>query len=720
MSTTAEITRESLSDELLERTSRAFPDAVERVARAVAFASEAHGDQVRASGQPYIIHPIEVAIILLDLGMDEDSVIAAVLHDVIEDTAITFADLREAFGETVATLVEGVSKLKRVKRKSKVDRANLDEEQAENLRKMVLAMVDDLRVVIIKLADRLHNMRTLGFLPPERQQRVARETMDVFAPLANRLGIWQLKWQLEDLAFHYLESDQYYAIARLVAEQRAQRTAYLERAIAAVRARLDQEGLNYRITGRSKHLYSVYSKMQEKDREFDQIYDLHGIRIIVDQERECYHALGAIHSLWRPIAGEFDDYIALPKDNGYQSLHTAVIALEGRPLEVQIRTEEMHQVAEYGVAAHWRYKEGLTGNLDFEQRLNLLLRARELPDESDDALQFASALKGDLFAERVYVFTPKGDIVDLPAGATPVDFAYLIHSEIGHRCRGAKIDGRLVSLDYQLKTGDQVEIVTAKQGGPSRDWLNPHLNYVATQRARQKIRRWFRAQERDQNITQGREMLDRELRRLGFDQESYAEIAALFSYDNVEDFMEALGFGDISPAQIATKIDQASGKSDELRLKAIPERAVTDIRVKGVGDLYTRMATCCNPVPGDDIIGYITRGKGVTVHRVDCPNMVHLQDRERLVSVSWGEARDRYPVQIEIQGIDRRGFLRDIAAEIADLGLNMSSAQVTTHSDNTATVALTVSVDGVSQLSAAMSRLQGIRDVLDVRRQRSG
>lgn len=720
MTTTTQVTQETLSDELLERVGRVDPDAVARVAEAVSFASNAHGDQLRASGQPYIIHPLEVAIILLDLGMDVDSVIAAVLHDVIEDTAYTYDDLRETFGEAVATLVEGVSKLKRVKRKSKVDRADLDEEQAENLRKLVLAMVDDLRVVIIKLADRLHNMRTLSYLEPERQTRIARETMDVFAPLANRLGIWQLKWQLEDLAFRYLEPEQYYLIARLVAEQRAQRSAYLERAIATVRKRLDQEGLHYRITGRSKHLYSIWQKMQQKDREFDQIYDLHGIRIIVQEERECYHALGAIHSLWRPISGEFDDYIALPKDNGYQSLHTAVIALEGRPLEVQIRTEEMHQVAEYGVAAHWRYKEGLSRNLKFEQRLNLLLQARELPAESEDALQFATALKGDLFAERVYVFTPKGDIVDLPAGSTPVDFAYLIHSEIGHRCRGAKIDGRLVSLDYQLKTGDQVEIVTAKQGGPSRDWLNPHLNYVATQRARQKIRRWFRAQERDQNIAQGREILERELRRLGFDQESFAEIAGLFNFDTVDDFLEALGFGDINPQQIATKIDQASNKSDKFKFVAMPERTITDIRVKGVGDLYTRMATCCNPVPGDEIIGYITRGKGVTVHRTDCPNIVHLQDRERLVSVSWGEARDKYPVQIEIEGIDRRGLLRDIAAEIADLGLNMSSAHVTTHSDNTATVVLTVSVEGVSQLSAAMSRLQGIRDVLDVHRQRSG
>jgi len=720
MTTTRLATQETLSDELLERVGRVYPDAVARVAEAVSFAIEAHGDQLRASGEPYIVHPIEVAISLLDLGLDEESIIAAVLHDVIEDTAYTHDDLRETFGETVATLVEGVSKLKRVKRKSKVDRADLDEEQAENLRKMVLAMVDDLRVVIIKLADRLHNMRTLSYLEPERQARIARETMDVFAPLANRLGIWQLKWQLEDLAFRYLEPEQYYLIARLVAEQRAQRSGYLERAIATVRKRLDQEGLHYRITGRSKHLYSVWQKMQEKDREFDQIYDLHGIRIIVQEERECYHALGAIHSLWRPISGEFDDYIALPKDNGYQSLHTAVIALEGRPLEVQIRTEEMHQVAEYGVAAHWRYKEGLNRNLKFEQRLNLLLQARELPAESENALQFATALKGDLFAERVYVFTPKGDIVDLPAGSTPVDFAYLIHSEIGHRCRGAKIDGRLVSLDYQLKTGDQVEIVTAKQGGPSRDWLNPHLNYVATQRARQKIRRWFRAQERDQNIAQGREILERELRRLGFDQESYSEIAGLFNFDTVDDFLEALGFGDINPQQIATKIDQASRKSEKLKFVAMPERTITDIRVKGVGDLYTRMATCCNPVPGDEIIGYITRGKGVTVHRTDCPNIIHLQDRERLVSVSWGEARDKYPVQIEIEGIDRRGLLRDIAAEIADLGLNMSSAHVTTHSDNTATVTLSVSVEGVGQLSSAMSRLQGIRDVLDVRRQRSG
>ena len=708
------------AEELFDRVKGLYPDALDDVKRAVDFAAEAHGDQVRASGEPYVIHPIEVAIILLDLQLDQDAITAAVLHDVIEDTELTYEDLRQEFGESVATLVEGVTKLKRVKLKSKVDRVALDEEQAENLRKMFLAMVNDVRVVIIKLADRLHNMRTLSYLPEDKQKRVARETLDVFAPLANRLGIWQIKWQLEDLSFRYLQPDQYHTIAQLLAEQRAQRAEYLERAISLVRDRLDQEGIQYRITGRPKHLYSIYRKMREKDRDFDQIYDLHGIRIIVQHERECYHALGVIHSLWRPIAGEFDDYIALPKDNGYQSLHTAVIALEGKPLEVQIRTEEMHQIAEYGVAAHWRYKEGLSMEEDPQNRVRLFRQAQGLPEEADTALQFADSLKSDLFAERVYVFTPKGDIVDLPRGSTPVDFAYLIHSEIGHRCRGAKIDGRLFSLDYQLQTGDQVEILTAKQGGPSRDWLNPHLNYVATQRARQKIRRWFRRQEREQNITLGREILEREMRRLGFEQEAYSEIAALFNYDKVDDFMAALGYGDISASQIANKIDAATTKSEQLKLKAIPERTISDIRIKGVGDLYHRLAPCCNPVPGDGIVGYITRGKGVTVHRVDCPNVVNMQDRERLVSVSWGEAHAEYPVQIEIEGINRRGMLRDIAGEIADLGLNMSSAHVDTHQDNTATIRLTVGVEGVSQLSSLMSRLQSIRDILDVRRQHSG
>jgi guanosine-3',5'-bis(diphosphate) 3'-pyrophosphohydrolase len=705
-------------DQLLKRIEALHPDAVAEVDRAIEFALQAHGSQQRASGEPFFIHPLEVATILADLQMDAPTVIAGLLHDVVEDTETSHEELAAGFGETVAQLVEGVTKLKRVKLKSRAETDDLDEEQAENLRKMFLAMVDDIRVVIIKLADRLHNMRTLQYLPADRQMRKARETLDVYAPLANRLGIWQLKWQLEDLSFRYLDPDSYHEIAQLLAARRAERAAYLEQVIALLKERLAREGIRARITGRPKHLYSIYHKMVEKSRDFDQIYDLHGVRIIVHEVRECYHALGIVHTLWRPIPGEFDDYIAMPKDNLYQSLHTAVIAMDGKPLEVQIRTEEMHQVAEYGIAAHWRYKEGSRRDENLEAKINWLRQASEWREDVEDANQFMDSLRSDVFAERVYVFTPRGDIVDLPKGSTPVDFAYEIHSEIGHRCRGARVDGRLVSLDYQLHTGEKIEIITAKQGGPSRDWLNPHLNYVATQRARQKIRQWFRQEQREQNIATGREVLDRELRRLGFDQESYAEIAKLFKFSKVDDFLQAVGYGDISAAQIARKIDDSADRSEGLKFKAISETAVSDIQVKGVGDLLTRLATCCKPVPGDQIVGYITRGKGITVHRTDCPNIVNIKDVERLINVSWGVAQQAYPMVVEVQAFDRSGMLRDIAAVVADLSLNMSSANVVTHADHTATIVVTVGVKNVSQLATLLSRFQSVHDVLDVRRQR--
>ncbi|HHX65370.1 MAG TPA: bifunctional (p)ppGpp synthetase/guanosine-3',5'-bis(diphosphate) 3'-pyrophosphohydrolase [Chloroflexi bacterium] len=706
-------------DELLGRVQALHPDAVEQVTRAIDFAVNAHGDQLRASGESYAVHPLEVATILADLHMEAPIIVAGVLHDVLEDTQVTPAELREEFGDMVANLVEGVTKLRRVKRKSKVETVDLDEEQAENLRKMFLAMVDDIRVVIIKLADRLHNMRTLQYLPEDKQQLKARETLDVYAPLANRLGIWQLKWQLEDLSFRYLDPESYHLIANLLAERRTERGAYLERVVSILKNRLQKEGIQARITGRPKHLYSIYRKMQEKGRDFDQIYDVHGVRIIVREVRECYHVLGIVHTLWRPIPGEFDDYIAMPKDNLYQSLHTAVVGLDGRPLEVQIRTEEMHKIAEFGIAAHWRYKEGVAQRDEaLESKINWLRQASDWREDIEDARQFMDSLVSDVFAERVYVFTPRGDIVDLPKGATPVDFAYQIHSEIGHHCRGARVDGRLVSLDYQLRSGEQVEIITAKQGGPSRDWLNPHLNYVATQRARQKIRHWFRQQQREQNIATGREVLERELRRLGFDQESHSEIAALFKFSKVEDFLAAVGYGDISPSQIARKIDDAATKSETLKLKAIPESAVSDITVTGVGDLLTRLAACCKPVPGDLIVGYITRGKGITVHRADCSNVVNMRDTERLIPVSWGKAQQAYPVEVHIEGFDRSGLLRDIAAVVADLGLNMSSASVATHQDHTATIVVTVGVKSVSQLSTLLNRFQSVHDVLEVRRER--
>ncbi len=708
------------ADTLLRQVEGLRPEALEQVRRVVAYAIEAHGDQLRASGESFMVHPLAVAGILAELHMDTPTIVAGVLHDVVEDTDIPIEEVRERFGDEVARLVEGVSKLRKAKLKSRVEEVDLDEEQAENLRKMFLAMVDDIRVVIIKLADRLHNMRTLQYLPPEKQLRKARETLDIYAPLAERLGIWQLKWQLEDLSLRYIDPERYREIAELLAQRRAERAEYLDRVITVIRAQLEKEGIQARLSSRPKHIYSIHKKMQEKSRDFGEIYDVHGVRIIADQVRDCYHALGIIHSLWRPIPGEFDDYIAMPKDNLYQSLHTAVVALDGRPLEVQIRTEEMHQVAEYGVAAHWRYKEGAKRDENLEARVNWLRQASDWREEVEDAQQFVDSLKSDVIAQRVYVFTPKGDIIDLPSGATPIDFAYEIHTEIGHRCRGAKVDGRLVSLDYQLHNGEQVEILTVKDGGPSRDWLNPQLNYVATQRARQKISHWFRRQQREQNIADGREILDREMRRLGIDQETYAEIAALFKYGSVQDFMAAVGYGEISPSQIARRIDEDADKSERLRLKAIPDTPITDIQVMGVGDLLTRMAPCCKPVPGDAIVGYTTRGKGVTVHRADCPNIVHLQDVERLIPVSWGKPQQAYPVPVVVEAFDRSGLLRDIASAVADLGLSMSSANVYSNHDATATLRITVGVRGVGQLSALLNKLQSVHDVLDARRERTG
>lgn len=706
--------------DLVERIEELYPDDLDEVRRAIVYARKAHGEQRRASGEPYMVHPLATAAILADLHMDLPTIIAGVLHDVVEDTDVTLDELEAAFGETVARLVDGVSKLLRARRRSKLDGAGLGgEKQAENLRKMFLAMVGDIRVVIIKLADRLHNMRTLQFLPEDKQKEKARETLEVYAPLANRLGIWQLKWQLEDLAFRYLAPDNYYEIGRLLAERRAERAAYLERVMSVLRERLEGEGIEARIMGRPKHIYSIYRKMQEKDRDFDQIYDLHGVRIIVDEVQECYHVLGSVHSLWSPIPGEFDDYIAMPKDNLYQSLHTAVVALDGRPLEVQIRTERMHRLAEFGVAAHWRYKEGAERDESLEAKIRWLRRATDWREDVEDADQFVDSVKSDVLPERVYVFTPKGDIIDLPRGATPVDFAYTIHTEVGHRCRGAKVDGRLVSLDYKLQMGEQVEIITAKEGGPSRDWLTPHLGYVATQRARQKIRRWFRRQQRQKNISSGREILERELRRLGLDHESYGEIAELFKYDDVEDFLAAVGYGDISPSHIANKIDDANAEAEGLKFEAIPEEAVSDIRVTGVGDLLTRLANCCKPVPGDSIVGYITRGKGITVHRRDCPNITNIDDTERLISVSWGQAEQLYPVMIYIEGFDRSGLLRDIAGAVADLGLSMSAANVSTDDDHMAHITVTVGVENVSQLSSVLNEIQSVPSIVDVRRKRS-
>jgi GTP pyrophosphokinase len=687
------------------------------VQRAYGVAEKAHEGQTRKSGEPYVHHSLAAADILADLHLDAITIAAALLHDVPEDTTVTLDEVQGQFGDEVARLVDGVTKLQRLQDLSRTQQGEKAFTQAENVRKVFLATVDDIRVIMIKLADRLHNMRTLDPLPPDSQRRIAQETLDIYAPLANRLGIWELKWQLEDLAFQYLQPDMYQDIVTLLAEKRKEREDYVNRVIDIICRRLEDEGLEADVSGRPKHLYSIYRKMQEKSRSFDEIYDVRGVRILLQEVKDCYAVLGIVHSMWRPIPGEFDDYVAIPKDNLYQSLHTAVIGPEGRPLEIQIRTWEMHRVAEYGIAAHWRYKEHTRRDERLEAKINWLRQVSEWHQEVKDASQFVESLKTDVFPERVYVFTPKGDIIDLPQGSTPVDFAYHIHTEVGNRCRGAKVNGRLVPLDYQLHSGEQVDILTAKRGGPSRDWLNPQLGYLRTSRAREKVRQWFRKQERAENVAQGREILEKELRRLGLER-SFEDIAKLFKYQSVELFLAAVGYGDVAPQHVASRLAEVDVPLELPYEAVLPPPAVVGVQVKGVGDLLTRLAKCCNPVPGDPIIGYITRGKGVTVHRQDCPNVKNISDTERLIDVEWGVEREVYPVTVRIEAFDRAGLLRDIATVVADEGIRMSSAQASVDANNTAVVSATLEINSVQQLRNVLSRLEGIRDVLEVRRER--
>jgi GTP pyrophosphokinase len=705
-------------EELIAKVRAYAPDTdLDMVRRAYELAARAHGDQKRATGEPYVAHSVAVADILADLQLDAEPLAAALLHDVPEDTAVTLKEVREQFGDQVAKLVNGVTKLARMREMSRSREGVLAQAQAENLRKVFLATVDDIRVIMIKLADRLHNMRTLFALAADKRERIAQETLDIYAPLANRLGIWELKWQLEDLALRYLDPDQYQEIANLLAEKRAEREGYIDRVIKVLCSRLKEEGIEADISGRPKHIYSIYRKMQEKDRDFEEIYDVRGVRVLLDNIRDCYAVLGIVHGMWRPIPGQFDDYIASPKDNLYQSLHTAVIGPEGRPLEIQIRTREMHRVAEYGIAAHWRYKEHTKRDLSVEAKIAWLRQVSEWRQDVTDAREFVASLKSDVLPERVYVFTPKGDIVDLPQGATPVDFAYYIHTEIGHRCRGAKVNGRLVPLDTQLRTGEKVEILTAKKGGPSRDWLNSQLGYLNTARARSKVRQWFKIQERRENIAEGRAVLEKELHRLGLEQRPFDQIAKLFKYEDINTFLAAVGYGDVSPQQIATKLAEISEQPLFFPEPILPAPSVVGVQVKGVGDLMTRLARCCNPVPGDPIIGYITRGTGITVHHRDCPNARNL-DTERLIEVDWGVSREAYPVQIRIEAFDRAGLLRDLAAIVADEGISMSAVNVSTHDDNTASIQATLQIAGIQQLREVLSRLEGVRDVLEVRREK--
>jgi len=696
---------------------RHFPQADLTALRdAFDFAQEAHRDQTRVTGEPYVTHPLASAQILADIGIDATAVTAALLHDVPEDTDYTLNDIEERFGAEVAQLVDGVTKL------SKFSTHSHEEQQAENIRKMFLAMADDIRVVLIKLADRLHNMRTLYALPSEKQIRIAHQTLEIYAPLAERLGMWSIKWELEDLAFKTLEPEAYRELSRMLDTRRKSRESFIHRAIEELRPELVRAGIEAELSGRPKHLYSIRKKMQRKGAEIGEIYDVYAIRILVAEVKDCYAALGVVHSHWRPIPGQFDDYIAVPKPNLYQSLHTAVISLDGQPLEIQIRTQAMHQVSEVGIAAHWRYKEGSRADREYDAKLAWLRQVMDWQRDVSDATEFVEGVKLDVFQDQVFVFSPKGDVKDLPAGATPLDFAYRIHTDVGHRCIGAKVNNRLVPLDYKLQNGDIVEIVTTKgEHGPSRDWIN----IVRTSHARDKIRQWFKRQERDENITHGRESLERELRRLArtslgaVGQDRILEIARAYKFDNLDDFYAAVGYGAIGAQQVVTRL----GVVDDAQLTLPPTSPPPSpsrqggVRVKGVGDLLVRFGKCCHPIPGDPITGFITRGKGVTVHLKNCQTVLNERETARMIEVEWeSQVQQTYPISIRIEAYDRTGLLSDITQVVAENKVNIMSANVSVTPDRTATVKATLEVASVAQLARVMSRLEQLKDIIAVSR----
>ncbi|TAH52200.1 MAG: bifunctional (p)ppGpp synthetase/guanosine-3',5'-bis(diphosphate) 3'-pyrophosphohydrolase [Chloroflexota bacterium] len=692
----------------------------ERIERAYRVTEAAHAGQTRSSGEPYVTHPLATAKILADLYMDEDTIIAALLHDVPEDTAVTLDELREQFGDDVAQLVDGVTKLSQL-------RYGTEQVEAESLRKMFLAMAEDIRVVLIKLADRLHNMRTLTYKAPDKQIKIARETLEIYAPLANRLGIYNIRRELEDLSLKYLAPEKFQEIDDFLSDDRDDRHSYIGQAVTILREKLAEEDVHADISGRPKHIYSIYKKALAKQRDLSHIYDIRAIRCLVQDKSECYLVLGIVHSLWTPIPGEFDDYIAKPKENGYQSLHTAVIGPGGKALEVQIRTKEMHQIAEYGVAAHWRYKEpGGKRDPRLEEKINWLRQLQDWRAEVTTASEFVNALKTDIFRDQVYVFTPKGQIIEMAAGATPIDFAYHIHTEVGNRCRGAKVNGKIVALETPLKTGDRVEILTAKKGGPSRDWLNPTLGLVHSARAKEKIRQYFRKQEREVARVEGRALLDKELHRLGFSQKNLDEIAKLFNYANVDELAEAIGYADVGLQQIDIKLLEAEqtkpAPEPEPLLGTKPRAKATNevgLEIGGVGNLLTRIAQCCKPVPGDEIVGYISHGRGIAIHRRDCKNVIEHQGNEgRWIALTWKGMKQEqvYPVTIEVHAFDRSGLLHDLSGVVSEEGVNMSQVSSKSRRDNTAVVNATLEIGNANQLTRILNKIERLPNVLDARR----
>ena len=721
-------------------------DQIAFVEKAYKFAENAHKDQKRASGQPYIVHPTQVAGTLAKLSLDPDTIAAGFLHDTVEDTPVTNDDIKEKFGKDVAFIVDGVTKLNKYQYKSH------QEFLAENHRKMLIAMAKDIRVIMVKLADRLHNMHTLEHLRPDKQRRIASETMDIYAPLADRLGIGTIKWELEDMSFHYLNPKAYYRIVNLMSLKRSQREKYIQDAIKTLKESLDSLGIKYEIYGRPKHIYSIYKKMVNKHKDFNEIYDLLAVRVIVKTVKDCYAVLGAVHTKWKPMPGRFKDYIAVPKVNGYQSLHTTIIGPGGRPLEIQIRTEQMHEVAEYGVAAHWAYKRGNFKGVEqtsSNEKLDMVREILELKDETSDADEFMKSVKSEIFSDRVYVFTPKGEVYELPKGSVTLDFAYEIHTQVGSHAVGAKVNGKLVPLDYKLKNGDVIEIMTQSNATPSRDWVD----LVKTSRARNKIRRYFRNLDRDRSIEQGEQMVADKLREQGLSpkvfmsKEHIEPLLEQINYHTADEMYASIGFGDLSAIGVVNRLtadirrenEKKKQKQLEEEILNSGQKAVTEnppskkdskamkikhkngVMIQGISDLMLHLAKCCNPVPGDDIVGYVTKGRGVTIHRTDCRNIVNNDESKgRLIEVQWENVAENsaqsFNANIEVFGYNRGKLLTDVITKLNTLTPNINNISGKVNEDNIAHIYATVAVNNSAQLEDILTKLRDIPDVYQTRR----
>lgn len=708
-------------DDLIEKIKTYNPNVDEAEIRsAYELAKVNHQGQKRNSGEDYIIHPLHVAMILADMNMDSATIIAGLLHDTIEDTSVTYEDIEKKFGKEIAELVDGVTKLKKLNYKSKA------EKQAENIRKMVLAMAKDIRVIIVKLADRLHNMRTLEYMTEAKKIEKATETLEIYAPIADRLGMSRVKWELEDLSLRYLDPDEYYKLVDMVNKRRKEREELINSIIDTLKVNLERVGIKCEINGRPKNFYSIYKKMKVKGKVFDEIYDLSAVRILTNDIKDCYGALGVVHTLWKPIPGRFKDYIAMPKPNNYQSLHSTVIDNNGETFEVQIRTYQMHQTAEYGIAAHWKYKTGQTKTTSFDENLTWLRQLMEWQKDLNDPNDFMDTLKVDFFADEVFVFSPKGDVINLPEGSTPIDFAYRIHTQVGNTCVGAKVNGRIVPLSYKLSSGNIVDIITNSNSGPSLDWLN----IVKSNQAKKKISQYFKIKDRDKNIEKGKEILEKEAKRLNYNVNEFLkdewidEVRAKLNVSTIDDLYAALGFGTVKLSQVTAKLIDIYNRFNKKPIKNIvkSKRKVqkSGIDVKGVDGVKVRIAKCCTPVPGDDIIGYITIGRGISVHRADCPNVNNNVEESRIVQVSWQkDEANSYEAAIEVRALDKPNVIGDVANRINEAKLNMTSLNARSTRDGDAIVDVILEITNIDELEGIIDKLKRVKNVFDVYRMKA-